>query len=835
LNETASKNYTQNLSNACGISGLSESNELNYSGAITPGSSLQMRVKCIEPHYWRGKAYDQYTGRGWKVSDTSNRMDYQTGQQLPLETRDDNGTWLFQSYEIVAPSPRILFAAYEPSKVNFPAGFTLDKFSNLRTKQPLSPRTKYTVSSYIGKKDPNKLRTSTANYSTEIVEKYLQLPDIPMRVHNLSKEITKAYNNPYDKARAIQRYLKSSGIYKYNLNISAPPQGRDVIDYFLFDSKEGYCMYFAGAMVILSRASGIPARFVTGYAIGEYNKTTGYYDVYDKHAHAWVEVYFKNYGWIEFDPTPAVGEGVGCKECLIEKVETKTTITEYPDTVIRGKEFQVRGYVATPDGLGAVEAFVELYVNKTKNENGKKIGYAISDKSGFWSGTFLIPQDFELGPYELIASTLEDARYYGSKSDPIINVKAQTAITLKLEYFEGLLAIEGALYNDTGQPLENRSIELLIENRTVSTITTNNSGEFIFFQPLPRGIYNVTASFKGDALYQDTSTTKNIDARKISVIMDFSISPQRIERNVTPVEFFIRIRTQNKGISNLSIILNDTTENKTVGTIVTDKNGEGKLVTTFPLLAKLGNHSISAEFLGDENYKQANISKSILIYSKTNLSLEVKNTLNQNGNISIFIFGILSYDTGGLKNESIDLKMNNEIINRTLTGDEGKFEVYFTSSNLTRGEYNLQAFFNSSKSEYESTTSNIIEIQIVQPQTDLTTYIFAGGAATSLIIIIGIYYNRKRVKLPSEATREVSPLSIEKPAQTPINIQDLSCRERIILCYKNLLKELSNKGYPKKLHETHWEYYERIKKMPLKKTCEKLQSYMKKRSTAITK
>jgi hypothetical protein len=75
------------------------------------------------------------------------------------------------------------------------------------------------------------------------------------------------------------------------------------VDFFLFDLQNGYCDYYASAMVVLSRAAGVPARLVTGYASGEYNIKSGRFLVTEADAHSWVEVYFPNVGWVPFEPT----------------------------------------------------------------------------------------------------------------------------------------------------------------------------------------------------------------------------------------------------------------------------------------------------------------------------------------------------------------------------------------------------------------------------------------------------------------------------------------------------------------------------------------------------
>ena len=145
------------------------------------------------------------------------------------------------------------------------------------------------------------LRKSPSVYPAWVRNQFLALPDsVPERVLALARDLTASEPTAYDRALAIQNYLRE---YPYTLDISAPPAGRDVTDYFLFDLKQGYCDYYATSMVVLARAAGLPARLVAGYANGSYNVERAQYVVTENYAHSWVEIYFANIGWVEFEPT----------------------------------------------------------------------------------------------------------------------------------------------------------------------------------------------------------------------------------------------------------------------------------------------------------------------------------------------------------------------------------------------------------------------------------------------------------------------------------------------------------------------------------------------------
>jgi hypothetical protein len=162
----------------------------------------------------------------------------------------------------------------------------------------------YKVTSWAVDLTVEQLSNSTIDYPSQISSRYLQLPEsVPQRVLDLANRITTGADSPFSKAERIETYLRNS--YPYSLEVPAPPEGRDVVDYFLFEAPGGFCSYYASAMTVMLRAVGVPARLVTGYAMGEYEPARNAYHVIAADAHAWVEVYFTDYGWVEFEPTAA--------------------------------------------------------------------------------------------------------------------------------------------------------------------------------------------------------------------------------------------------------------------------------------------------------------------------------------------------------------------------------------------------------------------------------------------------------------------------------------------------------------------------------------------------
>ena len=162
----------------------------------------------------------------------------------------------------------------------------------------------YAMLSYVSVATDDDLRNASADYSSFITDHYLQLPQsLPQRVHDKAAELTAGKDNPFDKATAISDYLRSE-TFTYSQDIEAPPRDADGVDFFLFETQTGYSDYFASSMVVMLRAVDVPARLAAGYAPGEYDPENNVRVIRDHDSHGWVQVFFPEYGWIDFEPTP---------------------------------------------------------------------------------------------------------------------------------------------------------------------------------------------------------------------------------------------------------------------------------------------------------------------------------------------------------------------------------------------------------------------------------------------------------------------------------------------------------------------------------------------------
>ncbi len=182
-----------------------------------------------------------------------------------------------------------------------PDGTPAYEVTKARSRQGLEANDSYTVVSAQTMITERALREAGTEYPEVIRQTYLQLPEnFSQRVTAEAVAQTTNLTSAYDQARAIESFLRQ---YTYNDNIDAPPPDRDPVEYFLYDIGEGYCDYYATAMVVMLRSLGTPARAVSGYAEGRYDEESRLYYITERDAHTWVEVYFPGYGWIEFEPT----------------------------------------------------------------------------------------------------------------------------------------------------------------------------------------------------------------------------------------------------------------------------------------------------------------------------------------------------------------------------------------------------------------------------------------------------------------------------------------------------------------------------------------------------
>ena len=257
-------------------------------------TAVHFLVEATEPGYWRTGAYDTYTGSGWQRSgETTTEAESLAVDGLVNRT---------VSYEVrLNRSASALPTVWRPQRIATDAQFGVTPQRAIRAESPLSPGTTYRATSAVPPRDPAVLSTAGRDYPLAIEQRYTQLPGVAnTRLESFTDRLTADAETPYETATQIEQWLETNK--SYSLNVSRP-DGDSIASDFVFEMDAGYCEYFATSMVAMLRTQGVPARYVVGYSTGQ-RTGENTYTVRGMNAHAWVEVYFPDVGWVRFDPTP---------------------------------------------------------------------------------------------------------------------------------------------------------------------------------------------------------------------------------------------------------------------------------------------------------------------------------------------------------------------------------------------------------------------------------------------------------------------------------------------------------------------------------------------------
>ena len=296
--------------------GFSELVDLGAIGPVKQDPSIVMRVELPEiigdelrqtPLYLRGVAYNIYNGKSWSNTLSHRRVLTESPQgTFTVRTsgaRPDTPIRSLRQDILLEPlDTAVLFGASMPTSItgNFFSVQT-DLMGSLQLPFPSHSRIHYTVTSLPSRVKSIEKPATTFLYPEFIVQQYLQAPTLDARIIDLARRVTQHATTVFEQVDLIRTHLLTQ--YRYNLDVPTLQSAHPLED-FLLTRKTGYCEHYATAMVMLLRTIGIPARMVTGFLATEWNQFGNYYTVRQRDAHAWVEVYFPQSGWVTMDPTP---------------------------------------------------------------------------------------------------------------------------------------------------------------------------------------------------------------------------------------------------------------------------------------------------------------------------------------------------------------------------------------------------------------------------------------------------------------------------------------------------------------------------------------------------
>jgi transglutaminase-like putative cysteine protease len=317
---SAVENFKINIFSSVSSKGtVVKSNEqdvMRFNSRPNLSEDIQFKISSTGvPNYWRVRRYDTYNSFGWSTSPFVNTImgsgESQAPNITPAEHYNISYTVINKiKTDIVLSSGKYLFTNtqvithyYETQNNNITANPD-DNLVSVSTPHIYQVDDSYTVNSQIIKPTIDQLNSAGLTFPPWIQNQYLQLPaDLPASVTRLSRNLIRPNMTEYSKVMAVANYLAK---VPYVFEGSYPPDGKDAVEDFLLVQKTGNCTNFATAAVVLLRSAGVPARLCTGYIPHYVDKSANTFIVLAKDYHAWLEIYFPGYGWIEFEVTPGL-------------------------------------------------------------------------------------------------------------------------------------------------------------------------------------------------------------------------------------------------------------------------------------------------------------------------------------------------------------------------------------------------------------------------------------------------------------------------------------------------------------------------------------------------
>jgi hypothetical protein len=283
--------------------------DLNFGETWNQGDDIKYVVLSEHPSYWQMNVYDTYSSGAWTSNPTNKMLQ---SAAIPWQGNDKFSKQEQMKYAVVNNiRTDILFTNGGFIATDIPVWLNLDagrEIVSIIAPRVLDPGEGYTVTTYVSTATEDDLVKADDDYADYILDTYLQLPDnLPDDIRVLSENVTADATTSYSKVKAVISYLAQ---FTYTPKVGATPEGADNIEYFLFTRKSGFCLHFASAAVVMLRSAGVPARLAVGYLPGDPGTTAGQYIIRDKSYHAWPQVYFPNYGWIDIEATPSGLSGV---------------------------------------------------------------------------------------------------------------------------------------------------------------------------------------------------------------------------------------------------------------------------------------------------------------------------------------------------------------------------------------------------------------------------------------------------------------------------------------------------------------------------------------------
>lgn len=308
------------ITQATALLGTADSSQVSIGiGPQNLGNKIVVTAATDQKRFLRARSYGVYRSGMWEAGSGIRRSDASTGNMLAEEvsiterSREELTKGITVPFRVTVLDPNIgslpIPGEIEAGQLRALDGKTWKAQSRGDGTYKLDAGAE-AIPPFEGQAvvAPNnaKPRDAAKNLPTSMSD-YIDTAVIPPRVALYAKQVTKNAKTDYEKALAIKQAIEATCVY--NLRAPATPAGQDPVEYFLFTSHQGYCDLFASAMTLMSRAVGIPARYTTGfYPIKGLHAANDDWAMSESEAHAWGELFFKDFGWLPFDATENAAE-----------------------------------------------------------------------------------------------------------------------------------------------------------------------------------------------------------------------------------------------------------------------------------------------------------------------------------------------------------------------------------------------------------------------------------------------------------------------------------------------------------------------------------------------
>ncbi|MCD6530450.1 hypothetical protein J7L06_09255 [Candidatus Bathyarchaeota archaeon] len=457
-------------------------------------------TNAVYSRYLRLMTADFYDGEKWSFRQYSEAVQYK-GERLSFQVKG----YVYYQKSRVKITPIRLIEGFLPTslyteRVELSSELTYYPESNVfYIREPINQTYEFsTIHFYF---TPEKLK------SAEVLEdrRYLQLSEkLTERTRELALNITMGLESPYEKVKALENYLRVN--YEYNEDYRFAPPNWEPNDWFLFEEKRGVCINFNSALAILARCLGIPARLALGFLI---DPTIEQQTVKTNQTHAWVEVCFKDIGWIPFDATPYGRPEARLGEEDGERIPTITRISSISRRELtRESVFNVNGTVFSIDGtpINGVKVVVYLArgvgvenISRPWLKTGEDTIYPVGlgeAYNGVFNITCKVSREVEVGYYSVIAHSLGKGEYKPSEGISKAKVKVVSLTRILVSSPRRVIPkrrfqVSGVLIDDEGNLLPHQRIQVYLDHKPLTIRYTDTHGTFRISLSLNEGTHKV--------------------------------------------------------------------------------------------------------------------------------------------------------------------------------------------------------------------------------------------------------------------------------------------------------------------------------------------------------